>query len=200
MRRLDINDAVTALREGKLVVLPTETVYGLASDGLNEKAIEKLFLVKGRPKNNPIMLQVADIEMLKLIVKEIPMTAKKLIEAFWPGPLTLVLKKRPEICSILSAGTENIGVRMPDQPLTLEIIRIFNRPLAVPSANISGKIAPKTPKEVEMQLDGQNIEGLVDAGECKIGMASTVIDLTTDRWHILRDGPISKEQISAILD
>lgn len=199
MRRLDVNQAVTVLECGGLVVVPTETLYGLAADGLNEMAIDKLFEVKGRPKNNPIMLQVANIDMLDQIVEHVPDAAKKLIHAFWPGPLTLILKKKTYISSILSAGTDTIGVRMPDQLLTLKIINMLNRPIAVPSANLSGQDPPKTPEEVEAQLEGKQIEGIVDAGECKIGMASTIVDLTRGKWRILREGPISEAQIAEVL-
>lgn len=199
MKRLNVNEAVTALQHGELVVLPTETLYGLAADGLNDQAIEKLYEVKRRPKNNPIMLQIGDLAMLKDVVVDVPDSAKKLIEAFWPGPLTLVLTKLPTISTILSAGTDTIGVRMPDQALTLEILKKVNRPLAVPSANISNQNPPKTPEDVEAQLEDKNIAGIVDAGECKLGIASTVVDLTGAGWRILRGGSITEEEIARVL-
>lgn len=214
MKRLTVDRAVESLRQGKLVVLPTETVYGLAADGTNELAIRNLYQLKGRPASNPIMLQVADLMMLSQIAAEIPPQASKLIEKFWPGPLTIVLPKKPAVSDMLSAGTENIGIRMPDQPVTLEIIRKFGFPLAVPSANLSGKRAPVTPQEVELALDGASdlageIAGMVDAGVCGYGMASTVLDLCnccrTGRgdpslkkgWRIIREGPITATQIAA---
>lgn len=199
MKRLNVNEAVTALQHGELVVLPTETLYGLAADGLNDQAIEKLYEVKRRPKNNPIMLQIGDLAMLKDVVVDVPDSAKKLMEAFWPGPLTLVLAKLPTISTILSAGTDTIGVRMPDQALTLEILKKVNRPLAVPSANISNQNPPKTPEDVEAQLEDKNIAGIVDAGECKLGIASTVVDLTGAGWRILRGGSITEEEIARVL-
>jgi L-threonylcarbamoyladenylate synthase len=214
MKRITVDEAVEFLKQGKLVVVPTETVYGLAADGTNELAIEHLYQLKGRPASNPVMLQVADLMMLSKIVAEIPPQASRLIEKFWPGPLTIVLPKNSAVSNILSAGTGNIGVRMPDQQVTLEIIRKFGSPLAVPSANLSGQKAPVTPQEVEMALDGASelageIAGMVDAGVCGIGMASTVLDLSnccrigredmplSKSWRIIREGPISAEQIAA---
>jgi len=220
MKKLTVDEAVSFLRNGFLVVVPTETVYGLAADGISEESVRKLYRLKGRPKSNPIMLQVSDMVMLDEIVAELPDEARKLIDAFWPGPLTLVLPKRVAVSDILSAGTGNIGVRMPDQVLTLEIIRKTGRPLAVPSANLSGRPAPISPEEVETALglmpEGDpDLAGIVDAGVCRLGEASTVLDLTgccqraatgevgsgagVGKWKILRDGPVKREDIESLI-
>ena len=220
MKKLTVDEAVSFLRNGFLVVVPTETVYGLAADGVSEEAVRKLYRLKGRPKSNPIMLQVSDMAMLDEIVDELPDEARKLIDAFWPGPLTLVLPKRVAVSDILSAGTGNIGVRMPDQVLTLEIIRKTGRPLAVPSANLSGRPAPISPEEVVTALglmpEGDpDLAGIVDAGVCRLGEASTVLDLTgccqgararegaagggVGKWKILRDGPVKQEDIESLI-
>ncbi len=195
MKLLTVDEAVKALQDGKLVVIPTETVYGLAADGLNDQAVNDLYDVKGRPKGKPIMLQVTDMAMLDKIVLEVPLHAQKLIDKYWPGPVSLILKKKPQVSSILSAGTETIGVRMPDQPLTLEIIRKFGRPIAVPSANLSGRRSPLTVKEVEEQLEGLPIAGIVDGGKCEFGIESTIVDCTTDQLKILREGAVAGREI-----
>jgi L-threonylcarbamoyladenylate synthase len=195
MKFLSVDEAVEALKAGELVVVPTETVYGLAADGLNNEAVMRLYEVKERPQGKPIMLQVADLEMLKSIVEFIPETALRLIKKYWPGPVSLILSKRPEVSSILSAGGKTIGIRMPDQPLTLEIIRKFGKPIAVPSANLSGRESPKTVAEVESQLGSLTIAGIVDGGESKFGIESTIVDCHNDQIKILREGAISGKEI-----
>jgi L-threonylcarbamoyladenylate synthase len=200
MKRLTIEEAVQALGKGELVVVPTETVYGLAADGLNEQAVRALYEVKGRHLNKPIMLQVSHTEMLSEIVTSVPAFAQILIEKYWPGPVSIVLKKKSGVSNILSAGTNTIGIRMPNQPKTLQIIEKLGRPLAVPSANISGAQSPVTVQEVEQQLEGLEIAGIVDGGDSQYGVESTIVDLTEEKPKILREGAISGSDILRTLN
>jgi len=199
MKRLNIDEAVEALKKGQLVVVPTETVYGLAADGLNEKAIRKLYSIKGRPKNKPVMLQISNQHMLSDICVFVPAEAKIIMQSFWPGPVSLVLKKVPEVSGLLSAGTDTIGIRMPDHQITLEIINKIGRPLAVPSANISGRKSLCSAEEVEEQLEGLEIAGIVDGGTCRLGLESTIVDLTGAKPEILREGAIPEKEILDLL-
>ncbi|MBD3270814.1 threonylcarbamoyl-AMP synthase [Candidatus Peregrinibacteria bacterium] len=195
MKKLSIDEAVEALKLGKLVVVPTETVYGLAADALDEDAIKKLYEIKGREKKKPVMLQVANLKMMKEFVQIVPLDALKLIEKYWPGPVSLVLKKNSKVNDIITAGGETVGVRMPSKRETLEIIMKMGRPIAVPSANISGKVSPKTVMQVEEQLEGLDIAGIVDGGNCDYGLESTIVDFTEEKPKILREGVIQKEEI-----
>ncbi len=199
MKRLTVDEAVKALKNGELVIVPTETVYGLAADGLNEQAIKNLYEVKGRPAGKPIMMQVSDLQMVRKIVKTIPSAAEKIIDKFWPGPVSLVLSKKASVSSILSAGGSTIGVRMPNHQLTLEIIRKVGQPLAVPSANISGQKSPRNAEQAAESLKGLPIAGIVDGGDCQFGIESTIVDCTGDEPKILRKGAIGEDQIMAIL-
>lgn len=170
----DISKAATLLEEGKLVAIPTETVYGLAGNALNESAVLEIFKVKKRPKFDPLIAHTDSLEKVKTYVSHIPEKALMLAEAFWPGPLTLLLHKRPHISDLLTSGLPLMGVRMPRHPLTLDLLSRFDFPLAAPSANPFGYVSPTTAQHVEDQL-GSSIPYILDGGSCSIGIESTIV-------------------------
>ena len=179
---------------GGLVGVPTETVYGLAADGLNAAAVEKIYEVKNRPETKPISLLVAGMTQVQKFCADIPVLAHTLAAAFWPGPLTMVLKKRENVPETVTAGGETVGVRCPDHPLTLALIAETGCPLAAPSANLSGMASPKSAAEVLAYFDGK-IDAVIDGGCCAIGVASTIIDLTGEKPRLLRAGGLSCAEI-----
>jgi L-threonylcarbamoyladenylate synthase len=193
-----INQAADVLRQGGLVAFPTETVYGLGADVLNLDAIRKVFTVKGRPPDNPLIVHVAGTKMLDDVVDEIPDKGKLLGEAFWPGPLTLVMKRTILISDLVTAGLDTVAVRMPDHPVALALIRAFGEGIVGPSANLSGKPSPTTAQHVYDDLRGQ-IELILDAGQTAIGMESTVVDVTVDPPAILRLGGLTRERIEEVV-
>lgn len=197
-REEDLQVAVDALRGGKLVAFPTETVYGLGADGFNEDACRNIYAAKGRPSDNPLILHIADMSALRDIADEVPEAAVDLAEAFWPGPLTLVLKKRKVVSSTVSGGLDTVAVRMPDNDLARQLIRAVGHPLAGPSANVSGRPSPTLATHVEHDF-GDKIVGVVDGGPCRVGVESTIVDVTTQPAAILRPGGITRERIEAII-
>lgn len=197
-REEDLRMAVDALRAGKLVAFPTETVYGLGADGFNEEACRAVYAAKGRPSDNPLILHIADISALRDIAEDIPEAAVDLAEAFWPGPLTLVLKKRRNVSSVVSGGLDTVAVRMPDNDLARRLIRALGHPLAGPSANLSGHPSPTLAAHVEHDF-GDHIAGVVDGGPCRVGVESTIVDLTVQPYAILRPGGIPREKIEALI-
>lgn len=188
----DPREAAQILRRGGLLAVPTETVYGLAANGLDAKAVEKIYEVKGRPAIKPLSLMLPGPEAMPLYAGEVPAAAKALAEGFWPGPLTLVLKARDTIPDIVRAGGDTIGLRCPDHPLTLELLRELGFPLAAPSANPSGLPSPKSADEVLAYFDGQ-IDGVLDGGPCGLGTESTILDLSRKPYRILRRGALPEE-------
>ena len=193
-----IRQAAEILRHGGLVAFPTETVYGLGADVLNLDAIRKVFAVKGRPGDNPLIVHVAGTKMLDDVVDEIPDKGKMLGEAFWPGPLTLVMKRTILISDLVTAGLDTVAVRMPDHPVALALIRAFGEGMVGPSANLSGKPSPTNAQHVYDDLRGQ-IELILDAGQTTIGVESTVVDVTVDPPVILRLGGLTRERIEAVI-
>ena len=185
------------LRAGEVVALPTETVYGLAANALDEKAVAKIFQVKGRPANNPIIVHVASNEMAKRCAKSWPELSTKLSKAFWPGPLTLVLSRAKEIPNIVTAGGATVGVRWPNHPFIQAVIRECDFPLAAPSANLSSRVSPTNLEHVRQQLGGK-IPLIVDGGQSQVGIESTVLDLTVSPPRILRPGMIHAESLAAV--
>ncbi len=182
-----VEKAAEIILSGGLVAVPTETVYGLAACATNPVAVSRIFSVKGRPSNNPIIIHVCSVEMAKEYVAEWPSTAQLLSSFFWPGPLTLVLKKNSRVPDIVTAGGLTVAVRMPNQAFTLALISKCGIPLAAPSANLSGYLSPTTAGHVIEQL-GDKIDLVVDAGPTQVGIESTVLDLTVDPPQILRPG------------
>lgn len=194
----NITEAAELIRQGALVAVPTETVYGLAGSGFNETAVERIYEVKGRPEVKPLSLMVPGPEAFEKCCTEVPEAARVLAERFWPGPLTIVLPAREEIPSVVLAGGHTVGLRCPDHPLTLRLLRECALPLAAPSANPSGEPSPKTAQQVFGYFDGK-IEAVIDGGECGIGRESTIIDLTRAPYRILRRGALPERDIAAAL-
>ena len=201
---LSASDAHTAeiaadiIRKGGLVAIPTETVYGLGANGLDEQAVAKIFEAKGRPQDNPLILHVAKPEEMERFCHDIPDTAYALAERFWPGPLTMVLPVRDIVPKRTTAGLDTVAVRCPDNETTREIIRLSGVPIAAPSANISGKPSTTTAQHVLHDHDGK-IDAIVDGGPCRVGVESTIVDLTESRPRLLRPGGITPEQLIAVL-
>lgn len=192
-----VKRAVDLLRTGEIVALPTETVYGLAANAWDEGAVAKIFQIKGRPVNNPIIVHIAGVEMAKQCVADWPMAAEKLAKAFWPGPLTLVLPRTKQVPDNVTAGGETVGVRWPGHPLIQAVIRECGFPLAAPSANLSGRISPTNAAHVRNQL-GAKIPLIIDGGQSQVGIESTVLDLTASPPEILRPGMIHLESLAAV--
>ena len=197
---LECADAVTLLHAGEIVGLPTETVYGLAADALNPLAIAKIFEAKERPRFDPLIVHLPDRAWLKKIV-DLPAKDRqlilKLVEKFWPGPFTMVLPKREIVPEIVTSGLDTVAVRMSAHPVFAEVVRLFGRPLAAPSANRFGRISPTTAQHVQDELDGR-IPLVVDAGPATHGIESTIVAIRTGKIDILRRGPISAEQLSEL--
>jgi len=192
-----VRRATEFLRAGEVVALPTETVYGLAANALDENAVAKIFQIKGRPANNPIIIHVAGIEMAKRCVKDWPALADKLAKSFWPGPLTLVLPRAEKIPDIVTAGGKTVGVRCPSHPLIQAVIRECDFPLAAPSANLSNSISPTNADHVRKQL-AEKIPLIVDGGQSQVGIESTVLDLTVLPPRLLRPGMIHERALMAL--
>jgi L-threonylcarbamoyladenylate synthase len=192
-----VERAAELLRAGEVVALPTETVYGLAANALDEKAVAKIFQIKGRPANNPIIVHVASLEMAKRCTKQFPEAAAQLAKSFWPGPLTIVLPRAKEISDIVTAGGDTVGIRWPSHPFIQAVIRECGFPLAAPSANLSGHVSPTNVEHVRKSL-GQKIPLIVDGGQSQVGIESTVLDLSETPPRILRPGMIHTESLAAV--
>jgi L-threonylcarbamoyladenylate synthase len=192
------NTAVEILRSGRLVAFPTETVYGLGADATNSSAIEKIFTAKGRPATNPLIVHVADVQTAKRHVTHWPAITDRLAAAFWPGPLTLVLPRASSIVDQVTAGGSTVGIRVPNHPLALQLLREFAGPIAAPSANRANHISPTTAADVLAEL-ADRVDLILDGGPCGVGIESTVLDLNTHPPRILRPGGTSRAQIEAII-
>lgn len=188
-----------ALRHGDVVAIPTETVYGLGANGLDVDAMDKIYAAKGRPSDNPLILHVPNAESIKPLVKEIPETAKALIEAFWPGPLTITLPKSDLVPDRATGGLNRVALRCPDHAVCRNILELAGVPIAAPSANISGRPSPTTAQSVYDDMNGR-IPYIVDAGICTIGVESTVVEVRDDGVTILRPGGITKEMLEQVVD
>ena len=198
LTRGDIEQAAELLRQGRLVAVPTETVYGLAADATQERAVQANYDAKGRPETKPLNVLVDGMGMAETVCRDIPEDAYKLAEAFWPGPLTMILWGNGSLPPIVPAGGETQGVRCPDHRSTLAVIRALGRPLACPSANLSGQPSPKSAEDVLAQMGGR-IDAVLDGGPCTVGVESTILDLTVTPYRILRRGGLSREAIEAVL-
>lgn len=194
----DIAVAKKHLEAGELVAIPTETVYGLAANGLDEAAVLKIFKAKNRPSFNPLILHVPYINEAKKLVAYFPQKATELAVAFWPGPLTLVLPKKNTVPDIVTAGQNTVAIRIPNHPLTLQLLRQLSFPLAAPSANPSGYISPTSAQHVQHQLK-QQVSYILDGGECTIGIESTIIKVDNEKVTVLRLGGLSIENIEAVV-
>jgi len=194
----DIDRAVSILKAGGLVAFPTETVYGLGADARSSEAVLKIFAAKGRPPTNPLIVHVSGVAMAKLYAMEWPDTARRLAQKYWPGPLTLVLPRYRTIAPEVSAGLDTVGLRMPNHPLALELIQRFDGPIAAPSANRSNHLSPTTAQHVREEL-GDAVDLILDGGPCRVGIESTVLDLTGSQPMILRPGGITRAQIEKVI-
>ena len=190
--------AAEIIRTGGLVAIPTETVYGLGANGLDEAAVAKIFEAKGRPQDNPLILHLSGPEEIEQFCHHIPQKAYDLAEKFWPGPLTIVLPARDNVPRRTTGGLSTVAVRCPDCDVTRQIIRLAGVPLAAPSANISGKPSTTTAEHVRHDHDGK-IDAIVDGGACRVGVESTIVDLTEERPRLLRPGGITPEQLMEVL-
>ena len=193
-----ISEAAEILKQGGLVAFPTETVYGLGGNGLDKEAAKKIYAAKGRPSDNPLILHVSSIEEVIPLVKALPEKAKKLMEAFWPGPLTLVLPKSDIVPKESTGGLETVALRSPENALTLALIRACGFPIAGPSANLSGRPSPTEAAHVLEDLGGR-IEGILEDGAVGIGVESTIVDLSEDSPTLLRPGAITIEDLEEVL-
>lgn len=191
-------EALRLLRAGRLVALPTDTVYGVCVHGFMSTAIKRLFSAKGRPQQKAIPLLLADVSQMEEVVQDIPSLAYRLAEEFWPGGLTIVLWRKPLVPDVLTSGGPTIGVRVPDHPVPVEIIRHLGAPLAATSANRSGSPDPLTAQDVEREI-GPRIHLILDGGRARGGIPSTVLDLTTSPPRIVRWGAISRETLSKVV-
>jgi len=193
-----IKRAGEIIRSGGLVAFPTETVYGLAADAFNEQAVARVFEAKGRPSNNPLPVQIASVDDLPRLVSDVPAVAERLMDRFWPGPLTIVMRASDEVPELVTAGTGRVVIRIPYQPVALALIRSAGTPIVAPSANTSGQSPPTAAQEVLEYLDGR-IELILDAGPTTLRVSSTVIDVTETPPKILREGSIGREDLSEFL-
>lgn len=196
--RAGIARAAELLRQGELVGIPTETVYGLAANALDEKAVAGIFEAKGRPQDNPLIVHVASPGWLPRFVREVPDEARRLMEAFWPGPLTIIMQKRPVIPGIVSAGLPTAAFRCPSHPVAHALLEEAGIPLAAPSANISGRPSPTTAGHVLHDLGGK-IAAVLDGGPCGVGLESTVVTVGNGGARVLRPGGVTPAQIEAVL-
>lgn len=193
-----IGHAAHVLRAGGLVAFPTETVYGLGADATSESAVRKIFAAKGRPATNPLIVHVGDVETARRYTTRWTDAAQTLAAVYWPGPLTLVLPKSADIPDVVTAGKPTVGLRAPDHPLALDLLRAFGGPVAAPSANRSSRVSPTTAQHVRDEL-GDAVELILDGGACAVGIESTVLDLSGGVPTILRPGAVTRKQLELIL-
>jgi L-threonylcarbamoyladenylate synthase len=194
----EIERAVALLRAGELVAFPTETVYGLGADASNPAAVAKIFATKGRPADHPLIVHIPDATHLERWARDIPAEAHALAKAFWPGPLTLILKRQPAVPDAVTGGQDTIGLRIPNHPLALELLRAFGGGIAAPSANRFGRISPTAAQHVRDDL-GTAVPLILDGGPCQVGIESTIVNLTGKRAVVLRPGMLSAIDIGRIL-
>lgn len=194
----EIENAARLLGQGKLVAFPTETVYGLGADAGNEDALRKIFQAKGRPFDHPLIVHISSPDRLSDWAREIPPEAFKLAQAFWPGPLTMILKKQPSVSAIVTGGQDTIGLRIPRHPLAQALLKAFGKGVAAPSANRFTHISPTTAAAVREEL-GDRVDLILDGGDCEVGLESTIIDMSRGQPVILRPGMLSAAQIEKVL-
>jgi L-threonylcarbamoyladenylate synthase len=195
---LDVQEAASLLKNNEVVAFPTETVYGLGGNALSDEAIDKIYQAKGRPGDNPLIVHIAERKELYDLCTQVTPAAEKLIKAFWPGPLTVILPSNGRVSAKVTAGLSTIAVRMPEHPLALALISAAERPIAAPSANTSGRPSPTSAAHVIRDLNSK-IAGIVDGGTTGVGLESTVVDATVEPITILRPGGITREEIEAVI-
>lgn len=190
--------AVETLRRGGLVALPTETVYGLGADAENELAVRRIFAVKGRPADHPLIVHIPGADALPSWAREVPVEARALAAAFWPGPLSLVLRRTPRASDAVTGGQDTVALRVPDHPMTLAVLRALGGGVAAPSANRFGRISPTTARHVEEDL-GTDVDMVLDGGPCRVGLESTIVDLSGAEPAVLRPGGVPVEALERVL-
>ena len=193
-----IQEAAAILRRGGLVAFPTETVYGLGADAENPAAVARLFAAKGRPVNHPVIVHIGRAELLAQWAADIPPSARRLAQRFWPGPLTLVLKRAARVPDAVTGGQDTVGLRVPDHPVALALLAAFGGGIAAPSANRFGWLSPTTAAHVRTEL-GEAVDYIVDGGPCRVGIESTILDVSGARPRLLRPGAITPAEIEAVL-
>ena len=193
-----VRHAAELLRNGSLVAFPTETVYGLGANALDAEAVERVFEVKGRPRSSPVIVHVSNREMVRDVVSDWPEKARVLAEQFWPGPLTLVVRKTPAVPDVVTAGLLTVGVRMPAHPVALALIEAAQVPVAAPSANRFTQVSPTTAQHVRQGI-GDRVDYILDGGPCEVGIESTVLSLEEEVPILLRPGGITREQIEKLI-
>lgn len=194
----EIKKHADLLAKGKTVIFPTETVYGLGANALDEEAVKKIYEAKGRPSDNPLIVHIYNENEINSLATDISEQAKKLIDEFWPGPLTMIFKKKDIVPQRTSGGLDTVAIRMPSHPIAREIIRQSGVPIAAPSANISGRPSPTKGEHVCEEMNGR-VSGIIVGGDCDFGLESTVIDMTSEKPMILRPGSITKEQMEVLI-
>ncbi len=194
-----LEPAATSLKNGGLVIFPTETVYGVGANGLDREAVQKIFLAKGRNNDNPLILHISDLDMLEKIVKDIKPLERKLMAKFWPGPLTLILNKKNIVPDVVSANLSTVGVRMPNNQTALKLISLSGCPIAAPSANTSGKPSGTNIEDIREEFQGK-VDYIVDNGDTEVGLESTVVMVIDDTVNILRPGKITKEDLLMVAE
>jgi L-threonylcarbamoyladenylate synthase len=190
--------AVAALKRGEVIGLPTETVYGLAADAANPAAVARIFALKGRPADHPLIVHIGDATHLRQWASVVPGVAAALATAFWPGPLTMILPRHPRVADVVTGGQQTVGLRCPRHPLALQVLQAFGGALAAPSANRFGRISPTTAAHVREEF-GDAVPIVLDGGECEVGIESTIIDLSSSTPRILRPGRITRAQVESVI-
>lgn len=196
--RDDILLGADYLRAGKLVAFPTETVYGLGADARNPEAVKGIFKAKGRPTNHPLIIHLAEAEQMRAWAKTIPETAWQLAEAFWPGPLTLILPRADGVPDVVSGGLDTVALRVPEHPVALELLNAFGGGVAAPSANRYGRVSPTCASDVREEL-ADKVDLILDGGRCRIGIESTIVDLSSSVPRLLRPGSVTEEMLGRVL-
>lgn len=186
------------LREGKLVAFPTETVYGLGADARNGQAVKRIFEAKGRPSDHPLIVHLGSAEQMREWAKSIPETAWQLAEAFWPGPLTLILPRADGVSDVVTGGFDTVALRVPEHPVALELLKTFGGGIAAPSANRYGRVSPTCASDVQEEL-ADKVDLILDGGRCQVGIESTIVDLSSSTPRLLRPGKITEEMLIPIL-
>lgn len=198
MNQLSINQAAAMLHAGGLVAFPTETVYGLGADARNPEAVSRIFAVKGRPADHPLIVHLADAGQLIQWAQKIPEAAWQLAQAFWPGPLTLILPRLPSVPNAVTGGLDTVALRVPDHPVALALLTAFGGGIAAPSANRYGRVSPTSAQDVQEELS-DCVDLIIDGGRCPIGIESTIVDLSTTTPRILRPGKIAQQELYRVL-
>ncbi len=194
----DVEECARILREGGLLGIPTETVYGLGANGLDEGAVRAIFEAKGRPQDNPLILHVPGEDWLETYCEDIPAEAYDLADRFWPGPLTMILKRKPIVPDAVTAGLDTVGMRCPDCAVTRQVIALAGIPVAAPSGNTSGRPSPTSAQDMLEDMDGK-VDGILDDGPCSVGVESTIVDLTVRPPRLLRPGGVTLEELEDAL-